>query len=621
MTDAATMLWRAPMPADWTERAKAMTARLKAGATGDASETEIELRRLAGCRLTPSAQLQMQRLAHAYAAANLAAEHMRRLRIGLLGANTLSFLAAPLAAAGPVRGLIVDVVEAAYDQLAPFAYGAASPFGDATLDAVVVVLDADAFGSGDDAAALIDALAARIRALGATPIVATLPAPAAIAASGDLVTATSTRRRVAAINDHIVASAAQGRWRVWDMDGLAARVGYDRWHDPVRYHLAKIPFAVDLAPLAADHLAALLAAMAGKAPRAAIVDLDNMLWGGVIGDDGVEGIRIGQNSAEGEAFVAVQRHLLALRERGVVLTVCSKNSDATARQPFRDHPDMLLREEHFALFQANWNDKASNVRAIADALRLGEDALVFLDDNPAERDRVRQELPLVHVPEMGDDPAYYPRLLLQSGLFEHLPLTPDDRTRAEAYGAEARRVAVRDQIGSYDDYLRSLGMAMTIRRFDAVGLPRIAQLVSKSNQFNLRSIRYNEAQLGALGDSPDRLCWQVRLTDRFGDHGMIAVVIVDTSDEEWFIDSWLQSCRILERGVEAAIMNALEAAATAAGAARIIGEYFPNARNALVADFYPRMGFAARGDEEGRFALELAARAPRSVQIAVDIAP
>lgn len=618
MTDAANMPWRAPMPPDWTERAKAMTARLKAGAIDDPAAAAIELRRLAGCRLSPSAQLTMERLARAYAAANLPAGPARRLRIGLLGAQTLSFLAGPLAAAGPARGLIVDVVEAAYGQLAPFAYGGASPFGGAALDAVLVVLDGGSPGGADEAMALIDALAERVRSLGATPIVATIPSPAAIAMSGDLVIATSARRTIAAVNDHIVTGAAAGRWLVWDMNGLAARVGHDRWHDPVRLHLAKIPFAVDLAPLAADHLAALLAAMAGKAARAAVVDLDNVLWGGVIGDDGVDGIRIGQYSAEGEAFVAIQRHLLALRERGVVLAVCSKNNDVIARQPFRDHPDMLLREEHFAVFQANWSDKASNVRAIADALRLGEDALVFIDDNPAERDRVRQELPLVHVPEMGDDPAYYPRLLLQSGLFEHLPLTADDRARAEAYGAEARRVAIRDKVGSYDDYLRSLGMTMTIRRFDAIGLPRIAQLVGKSNQFNLRSMRYNEEQLRALGDSPDRLCWQVRLGDRFGDHGMIAVVIVDTSGEEWFIDNWLQSCRVLERGVEAAIMNALEAAAKAAGAVRIVGEYIPNARNALVADFYPRMGFAA---QDGRFVRDLAEPMARPVQIAVDIQP
>lgn len=617
MTDDSWMPWRAPMPADWADRTKVATDAIRAGTVADPSALALEIRRLANVRHTTSAQLKMERLAKAYGASGLPLGHARRLTIGILAARTLGFLTATLAAAGPARGLIIDVVEAPYDQLAPFAYGAPDPFAAAPCDAIVIVLDAASIGSAEAAIGLIHALTDRVRASGSSAIVATMPNSAAVAASGDLTLTGSGRRMVDAVNAHIADGAEAGRWLVWDMAALAARVGHDRWHDPVRYHLAKVPFAIDLAPLAADHLCALLAAMAGKSARAAVVDLDNTIWGGVIGDDGVEGIRLGQNSAEGEAFVAIQRHLLALRDRGIVLAVCSKNTDAIARAPFREHPEMLLAEEHFALFQANWNDKASNVRAIAETLRLGQESLVFIDDNPAERERVRQELPLVQVPELGDDPALYPRLLLNSGLFEHLPLTGDDKARADAYGAEARRIAVQGQSANYDDYLRSLAMVMTIAPFDAVGLPRIAQLVSKSNQFNLRTQRYNEAQLRALADSPDQLCWQVRLDDQFGNHGMIAVVIVEMLGDRWFIDTWLQSCRVLERGVEAAIMNTLVDRARAMGVARIEGEYLPTSRNELVAGFFPRMGFTHASEADGRYFLAVADDGRRPVSISV----
>jgi FkbH-like protein len=357
--------------------------------------------------------------------------------------------------------------------------------------------------------------------------------------------------------------------------------------------------------------------MTGKAGRVAVLDLDNTLWGGVIGDDGLSGIRLGQNSAEGEAFVAFQRFVLELRARGVVLAVCSKNSDAVARLPFREHPDMLLHEDQIAVFQANWEDKATNIKAIGDALNLGLESLVLIDDNPAERERVRQQFALVKVPEIGEDPALFPSRLVASGLFEHLPLTADDIGRADAYGTEARRAEIRTRSGNYSEYLASLSMRMTIAPFDEVGLPRIAQLVNKSNQFNLRTQRYNEEALRAMMTDQGSLCWQVRLEDSFGSHGMIAVVIVRRDASDWFIDTWLQSCRVLERGVEAAIMNALSDVAGRQGAGRLVGEYLPTSRNELVADFFDRMGFTPIDGATGRYQLKLPEASPREVFIDV----
>lgn len=604
--------WR-PAPAeDWAERCKALDGLVRATPAEGASldDAGVELRRLAGMRLGPREQLKMENLARRFVATGLVPAHFRRLRIGLLAARTLSFMTGPIAAAGPARGLLVETLEAPYDQIGAFAYGPFNPFAGQTLDAVVVVLDEATFPGDaplldsaaedrrlDAAEGLLQALGQAVRAKAGCPvIIATLPPASPRIASADLATPGDPGRFEAEVNRIIVRGGARRDWIVWDLAGLAGRIGRDRWLDPVRFHLAKAPFGLEHAPLAADSLCALLAAMVGKAGRALVLDLDNTVWGGVIGDDGLDGIRLGQNSAEGEAFIAFQHYALALRARGVVLAVCSKNTDAVAREPFRSHPDMLLREDHIAVFQANWNDKATNLTAVAETLNLGLESLVFVDDNPAERARVRQSLPLVAVPEVGDDPAWFIARIADSGVFEHLPLNSDDTARADAYGARARQAEVRAQIGDYDAYLASLDMRMTISPFDDVGRARIAQLIAKSNQFNLTTRRYNEEDVRRMQDDPDLLCWQVRLDDAFAAQGMICVVIVRKGPIEWAIDSWLQSCRILERGVEETVMNHLVAAARAAGAQRITGEYLPTPRNALVADFYDRMGFAPVGE-------------------------
>lgn len=624
MTAAEFMPWRPAMPSDWLERAAALAATIDSD--GDAVGVEDELRRLGGYQLTPGAQLKFERVTRRVLRDSVPTPQLRRMRVGLLGARTLSFLVAPLAAAGPPRGLLIDAVEAPFDQVAAFAYGNGPAFDDEPVDAVVAVLDAASFPQGGEegaqlsaATALLDAIRERVSGLGVPLIMATVPASPKVGYTGDLTTRGTNRRLVEALNNRIAEGGASREWLVWDVAGLAARIGHDRWFDPVRYHLAKTPFAVQLAPVVADHLSALLAAVAGKSGRAAILDLDNTLWGGVIGDDGVSGIRLGQNSPEGEAYLAFQRFVLDLRSRGVVVAVCSKNDDAIARSPFREHPEMLLREEQIAVFQANWDDKATNIAAIAEALNLGLESLVFIDDNPAERERVRQQFATVKVPEVGEDPALFPSRILASGYFEHLPLTAEDLGRADAYGAEAKRAEIRTRSGNYEEYLTSLGMQMTIAAFDEVGLPRIAQLVSKSNQFNLRTQRYSEEQLRTFMNDPNMLCWQVRLDDAFGSHGTIAIVIVRRDADEWFIDTWLQSCRVLQRGVEAAIMNELSAAAAAAGATLITGEYIPTPRNGLVKDFFERMGFAPEDDSTNHYRLPLPEDSPRQVFIDVDL--
>ena len=317
----------------------------------------------------------------------------------------------------------------------------------------------------------------------------------------------------------------------------------------------------------------------------------------MIGDDGLDGIVVGQGDAVGEAHTSLQAYALALRRRGVVLCVCSKNDEDVAREPFRNHPDMLLREDCIGVFQANWNDKATNLRAIAEQLSLGTDALVFVDDNPAERARVRQMLPEVAVPELPEDPAFYTTCLAAGGYFENAELTRDDLSRAASYQDNAKRAEIRQTLGDYDAYLESLGMQLDVRPFDGVGRARIAQLINKSNQFNLTTRRRSEAEVAAIEADEAWLGLQFRLADTFGDNGMISVVILHFVDGIAIVDTWLMSCRVLERKVEQAVLNIIVAESARRNAKSVIGEYAPTARNQMVSEHYAKLGFEPLSQE------------------------
>ena len=591
--------WRRPLTQDWGDQMADIERALAEGSAPDYAT----LKSLANQQLGMREQLRMERLAKKFSQADLPDTGFAKVTIGLLGSRTLSYLPAPLAAAGLARGLQVSAVEAPYDSVASFAYSPADCFG-RSLDAVLVVLDESAFASSRplldraaeeeavaDAKSFVTALAAAAQDKSGCPaIIATLPGASQVS-SAELATPGTSARFRHRVNLMLADGAMEGSWLLWDQAALASRVGLDTWLDPVRYHAAKIPFSVDVCPLAADNIASVLAAMKGKAARGLILDLDNTVWGGVIGDDGLAGIRLGQNSPEGEAFVAFQNFVLSLRQRGVVLAVCSKNTDEIAREPFRSHSETVLKEDHFAVFQANWSDKATNIKSISETLSLGLESLVFVDDNAAERERVRQELPLVSTIEVGEDPAFFSERIARSGLFDHLPLNKEDISRAESYSGRAAAAEIRAKIGNYDDYLTSLEMRMAIAPFDDSGRSRITQLINKSNQFNLTTRRYGEEDVRSMEDDPDLMGWQVRLEDKFAQHGMIGVVIVRKNGAQWAIDTWLQSCRVLERGVEQCVMNQLFETAARAGVKTIHSEYIPTDRNKMVSDFYTRLGF------------------------------
>ncbi|HME26589.1 MAG TPA: HAD-IIIC family phosphatase [Acetobacteraceae bacterium] len=558
---------------------------------------------------------QLYRLARAIARARERGRSLAPLapfRLGLISNATTHPLAPALVATAVRHGIALDCVEAEYGQVMQEALSPSSGLARARPDAVLIALDhrglplrptpGDAERAQETVAGCLDMLRsvrAGLRDNGAgLCIVQTLARPPeAQFGSLDPVLPGTLRHLVDAVNRGLADSLAGTPDLLLDVAALAELVGLANWHDPTLWNLAKLPFASQFVPLYAEHVGRLLAAARGKSRRCLILDLDNTVWHGVIGDDGLEGIVIGQGDPTGEAHLAVQQTALMLRERGIVLAVSSKNHDEIARLPFREHQEMLLRENHIAVFQANWNDKATNIMAIADELSLGLDAMVFLDDNPAERALVRRLLPEVAVPELPADPALYARTLLAAGYFEATTFSAEDRKRAEFYQDNAQRVALQKQAGDLDAYLASLDMTITFQPFDAPGRARIAQLINKSNQFNLTTRRYSEQEVKDAEFDPSCFTLQVRLSDTFGDNGMISVVICRPAGAaSWEIDTWLMSCRVLGRKVEQAVLSELVAAARQRGITRLVGAYRPTERNRLVEDHYAKLGFTRQGD-------------------------
>ena len=377
------------------------------------------------------------------------------------------------------------------------------------------------------------------------------------------------RSLIDAINRELAACVFKSGDVLFDVAGLAETIGLADWHNQQLWNLGKFSFSDELIPLYGDHVARSIAAIRGKSKKALVLDLDNTLWGGVIGDDGLEGIKIAQGDTRGEAHRAVQLLALNLRQRGIVLAVSSKNTDSVAREPFQKHPEMLLRLDDIAVFRANWDDKATNLQAIAEDLSLGLDAMVFLDDNPVERGLVRRLLPQVAVPELPEDPSGYARTLAAAGYFEAVAFVDEDLKRAGYYQDNARRANLKTQVGDLDAYLASLDMTITFQPFDAMNRARILQLINKSNQYNLTTRRYTDPEILDAENDPGVFTLQVRLADIFGDNGMICVVICRPSEAGvWDIDTWLMSCRVLGRKVEHTVLREILEHARAAGEER-----------------------------------------------------
>lgn len=428
-------------------------------------------------------------------------------------------------------------------------------------------------------------------------------------------------RFVHALNNRFAcAAAANPRLLLHDTCSLSARIGLSRWFDPERWFSYKLLTTPEASYALATSLSAMLRAIFGRTRKVLVLDLDNTLWGGVIGDDGAEHIHIGRETPLAEAYTAFQEYCLALHHRGILLAVCSKNDEATAKLGF-EHPDSVLGLEHIACFRANWDPKHENIAAIARELNLSPDSFVFIDDNPAEREIVRAQVPGIAVPEVGPDVARYPEIIEAGRYFEIVSLSTEDLARAALYRDNLERTVFEQRFTDYGDYLDSLEMTAEIDRFSPVYLDRITQLTNKTNQFNLTTRRYTLAEMQAVLNDPDAIGLYGRLRDRFGDNGLVSVVLGRRTATRLDLDLWLMSCRVLKRDMELAMLDALIEHARDMGIAELHGRYIPTAKNGLVREHYPRLGFrciAKQPDGAVLYALRLDAYEPRNRHIRVE---
>jgi len=378
-----------------------------------------------------------------------------------------------------------------------------------------------------------------------------------------------------------------------DVNALASWLGGRVWFDERFWDLAKSFCATELLPALAQNITRIVLAARGRTVKCIIVDLDNTLWGGVIGDDGVDGIQLSAHG-DGEAFHRFQSYLLGLKNRGILLCVCSKNEYAAAIKPFEEHPEMVLCKQDITLFVANWENKAENIKRIRDSLDIGYDSILFLDDSPFERNTVRGLLPDVIVPELPEDPADYVPALSELNLFETTSVSKEDGIRADLYRAEFERRSAASAFSTFEEYLASLNMKIQVARFEPDRLHRIAQLLQRSNQFNLTTHRYNERECEAIMQDPACIPLYASLRDRFGDHGLISVIVVRPNRIESALEitDWLMSCRVLARGVEEYLMNYIVQEAMHLDLSFVFGKYIPSAKNAMVKDFFSKFGFS-----------------------------
>lgn len=391
---------------------------------------------------------------------------------------------------------------------------------------------------------------------------------------------------------------------ICDLAGLQSKFGRDRFFDAAVYTSTEMILSLDALPYVSARILDIICSLKGKFKKCLILDLDNTLWGGVVGDDGLEGIQLGHGLGIGKVFTEFQMWIKKLKERGIIICICSKNDEDKAKEPFEKHPDMVLRLSDIAVFMANWETKVDNIRAIQKILNIGFDSMVFLDDNPFERNIVREHIPGITVPELPEDPADYLEFLYSLNLFETTSYSVTDKDRTKQYQIEAERTSYAKTFTNEAEFLRSLEMVSKVEGFTPFNTPRVAQLSQRSNQFNLRTVRYTEADIASMSNDTGVIPVTFTLEDKFGDNGLICVVILKKLDEEsLFVDTWFMSCRVLKRGMEDFTLNTVVEKAREHGYRRIVGEYLPTLKNGMVKDHYDRLGFKPLG--EGRYELDV----------------
>jgi FkbH-like protein len=554
--------------------------------------------------------------------------HLRPLRIALLGNGTLNHFAETLVFWLALEGFRAELRLAPYgafcqEILDP--HSALYTFHPDVVWLFSTARDIDAFqvDFGAPASACEAVVAAvtsewrnlwqRLRANAPVSIVQNnLEAPAVrVFGHYDGAVPWSRANLIRSINLVLTGAAREENVSLFDLDYAASEFGLRRWHEDRHWYQSKQPFAPDAFGLVAFQAARFLGAMKGTAKKCVVLDLDDTLWGGVVGDDGLAGIHLGDDP-EGEAFVAFQDYLKTLLARGILLAVCSKNEEKVAQEPFLSHPAMRLRLQDIVVFRANWKSKADNLRDIATCLNIGLDTLVFVDNNPVERQLVRSVLPEVEVPEMPTHPAEYVAVLAAGHYFDAPSLSAEDIARTRIYSERAQREAAGSAATDLTTFLRDLDMEADSGPADAFRLPRMAQLLARTNQFHPTTTRHGEAELQVLAADPRGWVRWVSLRDRFGEHGVVSVVVLRPKKDGLLIDTWAMSCRVFSRGLEELVFLEMVRAARVLGARYLIGHYCPTAKNLPVADLFQRLGFSPDGMEDGgsRWLLDLSASVP-----------
>lgn len=416
--------------------------------------------------------------------------------------------------------------------------------------------------------------------------------PYAVLGNFDAVSSGGAVRYFMALNMEFArAAAADSRLLLQDIHSLSSRMGTEQWFDWDRYFSYKILTTTEANVAIARSLTSLVRAVYGKSRKVLVLDLDNTLWGGVIGDDGVDKIQIGRETPVAEAYTAFQEYCLSLQRRGVLLAVCSKNDEDVAKSGF-EHPSSVLKLEHISCFKANWEPKHENILAIAKELNLGTDSFVFVDDNPAERAIVTAQIGGIAVPEVGAEVSRYAAILEAGRYFEPISMSKEDLARTALYEANAARASSEAQFANYGEYLDSLEMQAEIAEFKPIYLERITQLTNKTNQFNLTTRRYTQADIESIAADPNYIGIYGRLLDRFGDNGLVSIVLGRREGDELELDLWLMSCRVLKRDMEQAMLDVLVERARAANIRTLKGFYLPTKKNGMVANHYEKLGFA-----------------------------
>jgi FkbH-like protein len=562
------------------------------------------------------------------------------IRLAVLASSTVDHLASAIRVAGLRRRLVIDVYSGAYAQYRQELLDPASSlhrfaphvilFALTAREAIAgVPLTADAAQVDDVIARVIGELRSlwrKAREFGNGAIIQQtfLDVADPMFGSYDRLVPGAPSRIIARLNDRLGEAVAQDGVLLLDIARASERDGIDAWFDTGQWLHAKIEIAPQAAPLYGDMVARSLAAQRGLSKKCLVLDLDNTLWGGVIGDDGLDGIALGEGSAVGEAHLALQRYAKQLKERGVILAVCSKNDPKIAEAVFHDHPEMVLRRADIAAFLANWQDKTENLKAIAARLNIGVDSLVFVDDNPVERARIRESLPMVAVPELPVDVAQYVRCLAEAGYFEAVAFTTEDRDRARQYAENAQREALLESAQSLDEFLRGLKMSVVFGPFTPVDHARIVQLINKTNQFNTTTRRCTSEEITNLSNQPSAMTLQFRLVDRIGDNGLVSTMILRPApgqDDALEIENWVMSCRVFGRQLEVEAMNIAVEAAHLRGARGLVAYYIPTSKNGVIAELYPSLGFVAvdgpaAGNGATRWYLDLAEYDPQHTHIA-----